>query len=298
MSAAGVPTVVVGVDGSPGSLTALAWGAEHAHRTHSALRLVRVFDVYLYEVGLSARYDGAAHSGLREGAATQLEERAEWARDRYPELDVTTRSIDGEPGAVLVEESADATVLVVGQTSGHGLGALVAGSTASHVASHAHGTVVVVPVPVDPHPLAAEGYGVVVGMDGSPASLAALEVAFREADRVAEPLTAVTSWMDPSTYGVGVALPALREPVSYAAQQERELAEALAPWQAKFPEVEVRCRVVHDKAAHGLAEAGRGARLLVVGCRGRGAVRGAVLGSVSRGVVHRSDVPVAVVHEH
>lgn len=298
MVRSGARTVVVGVDGSPGSLAALAWGSAFADREQAPLHLVRAFDVFLYEVGLSAGYGLPAHGSLRDGSAIQLEERADWARDRYPGLRVTARSLDGDPRVLLVEESHDAATLVLGRHGGHGLASLAAGSTTSHVAARAHCTVVAVPPPDDARAHAPTGQGVVVGLDGSSMSEGALAVAFREAEETGDPLTVVTAWFDPATYGVGVVLPMMRDPAEFAARQDDELAAVLVGWPEKFPDVEVRRQVRHGRPVHELLEASAGARLLVVGCRGRGAVRSALLGSVSRGVLHRAAVPVAVVHEH
>lgn len=291
-------TVVVGVDGSPGSLAALAWAAAYADRTSSPLRLLRAFDIFLYDVGLTARYE-PSDTGIRADAAAALEERAEWARDRYPLLEVDSVCVDGDPRVLLVDQARGDHVVVLGRHGGHGLDALVAGSTTSYVATHAHGTVVAVPPPEDDlRGHRSLGHGVVVGVDGSPESEVALATAFHEAAELAEPLTAVTAWYDPSTHGVGVVLPMLHDPVEFAAHQEVALAEALAGWQEKYPGVEIRRKVRQGRPAAVLAEAAETARLLVVGCRGRGALKGALLGSVSRGVLHRANAPVAVVHQH
>ena len=74
------------------------------------------------------------------------------------------------------------------------------------------------------------------------------------------------------------------------ADEERVLAEALAGWSEKEPDVEVRQVVVREKAARALLAAGLTAQLLVVGHH-----RGRRLGSTAHGVLHRANCPVAVV---
>jgi len=81
-----------------------------------------------------------------------------------------------------------------------------------------------------------------------------------------------------------------------AADQRALLAERLAGWRLKYPEVAVTELVVQGVgAAHALVEQSERAQLLVVGSRGRRTVTGLVLGSVSHAVLHRSHCPVAVV---
>jgi nucleotide-binding universal stress UspA family protein len=77
---------------------------------------------------------------------------------------------------------------------------------------------------------------------------------------------------------------------------EREvLAERLAGWGAKYPDVRVQRVVVREHPAHALVEQSARAQLVVVGSRGRGGVAGLVLGSVSHAVLHRAHCPVVVV---
>ena len=93
-------------------------------------------------------------------------------------------------------------------------------------------------------------------------------------------------------------MPLVHDPLDYKWVQERALAESMAGWAEKYPDVEVSRRLVHEHPVRALAAAAKDARLLVVGCRGRGALRTMLLGSVSHGVLHLATCPVAVVHDH
>ncbi|HEU4912320.1 MAG TPA: universal stress protein, partial [Actinomycetes bacterium] len=169
---------------------------------------------------------------------------------------------------------------------------LLAGSTTMYVASHATCPVIAVPMTS----LVPSAKGVVVGADGSELSEAAIGYAFQLASELRSPLTGVHAWFEPVVgTALGSALPVQHDPVLYARDQEILLAESLAGWSEKYPDVDVRRRVVHGPAAAALVEAAVGAQLLVVGSRGRGVVRSLLLGSVSHAVLHLSTVPVAVV---
>jgi hypothetical protein len=77
---------------------------------------------------------------------------------------------------------------------------------------------------------------------------------------------------------------------------EREvLAERLAGWAEKYPDVTVRRLVAGDRPARALVEESGRAQLVVVGSRGRGGISGLLLGSVSQARLHHAACPVAVV---
>jgi nucleotide-binding universal stress UspA family protein len=99
----------------------------------------------------------------------------------------------------------------------------------------------------------------------------------------------------PAHTGVGLMMP-LGYDAAMAAREERlVLAESLAGWEEKFPDVEVVQQVVLGHPVPSLVSRAAKARLLVVGSRGHSSLRSLVLGSVSHGVLHHATGPVAVV---
>ena len=153
------------------------------------------------------------------------------------------------------------------------------------MATHAECPVVVVR---EPGP-AASDMPVVLGVDGSSVE-AAVAFAFDAAARRQVPLVAVHAWRDLMID------PGLEAALDLDAADEQEiLAERLAGWAEKYPEVPVQGRVVRARAARALVEASAHAQLVVVGSRGRGGLAGTLLGSVSRAVLLHAHCPVAVV---
>jgi nucleotide-binding universal stress UspA family protein len=192
--------------------------------------------------------------------------------------------LTGSAASVLCQVSGSADMVVLGSRGRGGLAGLLLGSVSSQVAAHARGPVVVVrgnwrPVPgYVPRP-------VVVGADGSHASQAALAFAFAEAALRDVPLLAVCALADtPSLLGGGRRL-------------EADFEQALVKCEADHPEVVVRRQVVQGAPRTALLEAASAAQLLVVGARGRGGLRGMMLGSVSLAVLHHAPCPVAVIHQ-
>lgn len=124
-----------------------------------------------------------------------------------------------------------------------------------------------------------------LGADGSGASRLAVEFAFAEAALRDVPLLAVCALADtPSILGGGRLL-------------EADFEQTLVKCEANYPEVVVRRQVVQGAPRSALLDAASGAQLLVVGARGRGGLRGMVLGSVSLAVLHHAPCPAAVVHQ-
>jgi nucleotide-binding universal stress UspA family protein len=216
-------------------------------------------------------------------------------RAAQPELQVSTR-LDYEPASVaLIEESARADTVVLGKRGVGGFIGLLLGSTTLHTAGHAHCTVVVVPAPSG---IAAAPSGVVLGVDGSSLSDAAIDYAFRAAADADETLVAVHAWRMADTSGHAALSRLLADRDVMMREEQARLAESMAGWAEKYPDVRVERRVIGQHPVQALVEAAHVARLVVVGSRGPGTVRSALLGSVSHGVMHHATCPVAVVRPH
>lgn len=284
--------VVAGYDGSPEAVAAVRWAAGSARRLGLPLQVVYVW-------GVSGTLDAppltTASAFVRAGAQEVAEEGAQVAREAAPEIDVTAVLEDGPPARALVERAAGARLIVLGRQGASRLSGVFIGSVALSTAQHA-----VCPVVVVPRTALARASSdlVVVGVDGSPHSLGAVDAAGRYATGAGARLRAVACW---NVAAHGRTLTAwLREhpevsAVDLAVQRaEQALAAAQALLAERWPDVEVEARTEEGGAAHVLARHAEQADLLVVGTRGRGGLAGLVLGSVSQWLVGRAACPVLV----
>ena len=139
---------------------------------------------------------------------------------------------------------------------------------------------------------------VVVGVDGSPESRAALRFALEDAHRRGARVKAVTAYLSPeywaASYGLS-ALPTIEEVVEDNVIVAREALQAVVAGAPGLADVPVDIVALPGAPAKVLLEQAQDAELLVVGHRGRGGFKSAVLGSVGMHCVLHATVPVTVV---
>jgi nucleotide-binding universal stress UspA family protein len=285
--------IVVGVDGSDASNAAVLWAARDATMRHVPLMLVHManpaapmYPVVPMSIGWSVWHEENGRQLLEH--AIKLAEDVVETEDRFS---IAREFIWASPVASLVELSDNAEMVVVGS---HGRAALargLLGSVSSGAVRQANCPVAVIHEqdPSLPQPSCPDQAAVVVGIDGSPASELATAIAFDEASRRNVDLRVVHAWSDIEV----VELPGFFWS-EFENEAQRILAERLAGWQERYPDVAVQRLVIADRPARRLIKEARSAQLVVVGSHGRGRVTGMLLGSVSNAIVHSTHTPVIV----
>jgi nucleotide-binding universal stress UspA family protein len=288
MSTSRKPLVVVGVDGSPGSVLAVDWAASAAERRGARLEL-------LYAEVPTPPVVGLEPAPVAPLAPDTVPYFLEEARKRvvvaWPGLDVGLWPTVGGPASSIIERSRHADVVVVGAHGRSMLGRLFLGSVSHHVAAHARCLAVVVRgrLPEATAPVA-------VGIDDSPTARLALEVAFEEARARRVPLVVFHAWQDIPATGYGVWAPPPQLADELRAEAETLLADTVRGWPEKYPDVEVRTRVEHSHPMTAVVTESERAQLVVLGAHGRGHFAGMAVGSVPSAAVREAACPVMVVH--
>lgn len=283
-----VRTVVAGVDGSEGSLRAVRWAAAEAARRDAPLLLVYATSIAsLYVAPSAAPLFGDVEAKIDQEAERVLAE-ARAAAEAAGAGDVRTHADENAPALALRDASRNARLLVLG-AAGRGRLGTALGSVTLTVASHAECPVVVVRGEDRDGP-------VVVGVDGGPLSGTALAHAFDEAAVRGSGLSAVHVWNDSDVGRAHLAHYFELEPWERTRDvEERALAERLAGWSERYPDVPVERRVEQDDPAASLVAASAGAALVVVATRGRGGFAGLLLGSTGLALAQNADCPVLLV---
>jgi nucleotide-binding universal stress UspA family protein len=282
--------IVVGVDGSSASNAAICWAARDAVMRHISLTLVHVVNPVAPPWPQIPVPDGYAVWQENEGRRIlndALKIAQDAAKDSRP-IEIKGEMMFAATVPALVELSEKAELIVVGSYGHAALARGLLGSVSSGLVRSAHCPVVVIRDEdvLMPDPAKAP---VLLGIDGSPASELATAIAFDEASRRGVDLTAVHAWSDVEIFE----LPGL-DWSAVKAEEERSLAESLAGWQERYPDVTVHRILVCDRPARVLVEKSESAQLVVLGNRGRGGFTGVLLGSVSNAVVQSVRVPVIV----
>lgn len=263
--------IAVCTNDSAQSQAAVLWAARRAHRQGLPLVIVHVVD----DRWVAEPYPWF---GTLQQAGEELLKTAAGRLEGAVPITPATELLTGSVGGSLAKYSKKTSMMVVGSGSGHMGGALA--DRALQVATGAKVPVAVVGTH-DP-----EGRsGVVVGVDGSAEATQAVAFAAAEADRDGDELTVVYAVNAPNpVVDAGLTPAALADAI---VEEERVvLSETVAGLKEDYPDLKVNQRLETDKGAvDALVDAAAGARLLVVGSRGRGAFKRLLLGSTAHGVL-------------
>lgn len=134
---------------------------------------------------------------------------------------------------------------------------------------------------------------IVVGVDGSEASQAALLWALEEGRVRSAQVDVVTAWHEP--YVAPTMAAVVPDPAVFSEAADRTVDRAIDDAGAAADGLTIERHVIRGNAASALLDVAKGAALLVVGSRGRGGFAGLLLGSISQQVVHHATCPVVVV---
>jgi nucleotide-binding universal stress UspA family protein len=296
----GDPRVVVGVDGSPGSRAALSWAMTAAAGRNGSLKVVAAYpvdlywtDPYLADLGRvdAIRADTTARVRAMVKDAQSTASVAGVAGVAHLLLDVVVAA--GRPAEHLIREARTGDLLVVGSRGRGAVRSTLLGSVALHCVAHAPCDVVVVH-----QGGGAPGGRVVVGLDDTDASRAALVHALQEAERVGAVLDVVavyqplSHWVDIYSAHEGSEAPSQEE----VAARARLIVDDVLAQMHKEPGPQVLVSADEGTVGEVLIQRSQDARMLVVGSHGRNQITGMVLGSVALHCVVSAACPVMVVH--
>lgn len=293
MSAPRSARVVVGIDGSPASVVATQWAARQAARRGADLLVLSAHRPPA--VGLPpAALPGEDRDGHPRAGRELVDLVTRRLRHRHPDLRVEGAVEHRDPRIALLEAGRGAELTVLGNRGTGRLPEALGGSVALYVTAHA-----VTPVAVVPRrPAPADG-PVVVGVDPAGTGQAAVDVAFDEAARRGAELVAVLAG-DRVVGHQGFARRPVRPLPAEIESEEALLAEQLAGWAEKYPDVVVHRVLLDGRPAHCLAHVAEltgfpRPQLTVVGSRGRGPLAGLLLGSTGHDLIGAASGPVLVV---
>ncbi len=292
--------VVIGMDGSAEALRAAAYGAWEAKRRNTPLRLVFAHQPEpMWGPSILLAND---YRWERQWAHEMLLEAEQHVAVANPDVTLQRAVVSGSAAGTLIDESKQASLVVIGTRAATGVIGHLSGSVAAQVAAHARTPVIVIrPTDdVDADPTIIADRPVIVGLDGSVESQRAMAFAVEQAVARGADLLAVYVWNVLEVHDIGPIIPEDFDADVAEKKASRLLTEATEGWSADYPDLTISRRVMHGlDPVDALSEAGHEAGLIVVGSRGHGGFLGLRLGSTVDGLIRHAGPPLAVVRgEH
>ncbi|MEU4340812.1 universal stress protein [Nocardia sp. NPDC023852] len=285
-------SIVVGVDGTATALAAARWAGDLAARERVPLVLLGVAPALEHPLTAVALAETDLLPELRAAAQRKVEEAFAAVRGDQPQAEIQRIVEAGVAARKLIERSATARVVVLAAKLSDRFSTLLLGSTALVVANKATCPVAVWRGKTD-HPLP-DRRPVLVGVDGSPGSAAAIGEAFELASALDVGVLALHAWNDPDL------LQWTPVPDAWTTLAQREkalLSERLAGWSEKYPDVAVTKVVQKSLPAQALLEHAEDAQMVLIGSRGHNRLTGLLVGSTSQNLLHHSTRPVVICRE-
>ncbi|KXP00663.1 universal stress protein [Tsukamurella pseudospumae] len=289
------PYILVGVDGSAAANKAVRWAAAEADRRSKTLLIANITDVVGFGHVPEATLPGTSFFERVDSAGRDALSAAEQrVAKHFPSVRTTTIQTSGAPVAELIRLSGDAYLTVVGASGSGGVSSLLLGSVAMALVTDGHSPVAVIRGSENDGIVPTSG-PVLLGVDAGRTSESAIAWAFDEASHRNTDLVALHAWtayLDVYAHVYG-----LTAGVDLDAEAEGEkaaVAERLAGWQEKYPDVAVTNILRTGKPGPTLLADSANAQLVVVGSRGHGDATGVLFGSVSRALIHHAPCPVLV----
>ncbi|MBR8742816.1 universal stress protein [Nocardiopsis sp. MG754419] len=296
--------MVVGADGSEQSRAALEWAAAEAARRGVRLHIVHALGMPLIVSAYGGPQRFQPTDEISGQADTVLIAAREQVAKLQPSINVEAFTALEEAPLALIRHSHPHDLIVLGSRGLGSVAALFVGSVSVRVAAHAPCPVVVVPSEAG-KPATTELDRVVVGVDGSKNARRALGLAVNLTAETEGELVVVNSWEVPFPYDPVAMTSAGYQPQDdiFEKQSEQLVAELLAEVmddQREDVNIQVSAVRTQSNPVTALLESAddADAHAIVVGSRGRGSIRGLLMGSVSQGVLHHARVPVVVLPKH
>lgn len=288
--------IIVGVDGSDASIEAVRWATYEAGRRDVPMLIVSCYSVPIYGIQEAGTHQTCEDVAMyQHGAATIVHRATELVSEIDPDVVVDVMTTLSAAAVAISEAARAGDEIVVGATGHSGFVDGVLGSVATSVVQRSHVPVIVVPA----KPVAEAGVTmrkIVIGLDGSAASIAALDWAYEQALLTGAELTAVHGWIYPYPH-LRTVISSARSQMQLDAMEELKTSlQSLGVLLSSGP-VHVHPRLVEKSAVDALLDEADDADLLVIGSGGRGALRSSLLGSVSHSVAQHANCPVVIIRE-